>query len=267
MDKRLFEEIIGGCGIRDFGFTPFDPRLVRQNVRSISRIPQNCKSVIVCLFPYFVNDEPRNVSLYAVSRDYHIILKKYLTKICESLKNEFPDNEFSYFTDSSPIKEVAAAALCGLGVIGRNGMLLTKDYGSYVFLGEVLTDLSIDCEPHGFEFCENCGRCVAACPSGALGEKVDVGLCISDVTQRKGKLSESELALYYKGKYIWGCDVCQQVCPHNQSVKATYFTEFYEHRIPFVTEKNYLDDFENRAYSWRGKAVIERNLKLEKNRE
>ena len=90
---------------------------------------------------------------------------------------------------------------------------------------------------------------------------------MSDVTQRKGELSESELELFYRGEYIWGCGVCQRVCPHNQSVKATYFTEFYECRIPFVTQENYLTDFENRAYSWRGKAVIERNLRLMKNRE
>ncbi len=232
--------------------------------RAKSRLLESPESVIVYLFPYYLGEkiyEKSNISKYAVCEDYHNIVSSYLEEISGKLKAQHPENSFVYFCDNSPVKEVDAAVLCGLGVKGRNSLLINKDYGSYVFIGEIVTDLVFEeySLPEDRD-CFNCGMCQKACIGNALNKgNVDTRNCFSDISQKKGELTEAEKELLLKSKSIWGCDVCQDVCPMNKNIKNTPIEEFY------VNSKSYFnlgDTIEKRAFAWRGKSVIERNFKI-----
>ncbi len=222
------------------------------------------KSVIIYLVPYFT-EQGINISSYAVSRDYHIFIKELNSRLIAFLKEKYPEAHFSGYGDHSPIDERLAAASAGLGIIGKNGLLINERYGSYVFIGEVLTDLprSVFGMPRDSDIliCEDCGLCLDACPTGALNGR---GACLSDITQRKGELSLTEAELMKKCNTVWGCDICQRVCPHNASPEKTPIPFFYEESIVFLDEITISsmtdEEFERRAYSWRKRKTVERNI-------
>lgn len=230
--------------------------------RAKSRLPKNAKSVIVYLFPYFLGEEAyrnSNISKYAVSEDYHTIAIKYLEKATEELKKKYPQNEFVPFCDNSPIREVEAAMLCGLGVKGRNGLIINKKYGSYCFIGEIVTDADVEYSIPEDRTCLNCGLCEKNCPGKALHNgKINIESCLSDITQRKKITNNNELFIKESDK-VWGCDVCQDICPMNKNVLVTPIKEFIDTANPVY---NIGDPIEGRAYAWRGKAVIERNFEI-----
>jgi epoxyqueuosine reductase len=196
--------------------------------------------------------------------------------VLPSLKALYPDRRFAFFADHSPILEVDAAARAGLGVLGMNGLLLTPEYGSFVFIGELITDAdytsvtgeAIPDFPAEPPVCEGCGLCIKACPTGCCDGSRDG--CLSALTQKKGALTPEETAAIIKGGLVWGCDACQLACPHNRAV----IQEGRDTSIPFFREDRLLrvdtaslgsmEDtaFSERAYAWRGKAVISRNIRL-----
>lgn len=231
--------------------------------RAKSRIPEGAKSIIVYLFPYWLGEdfyENLNISKYAVPADYHIIAGEYLKKITEELKREYPENQFEHFCDNSPVNEVKAAVLCGLGVKGRNGLLINEKYGSFCFIGEVITDREFLYNVPEMKSCLDCGLCVKKCPASSLSENgVDKAKCLSDITQRKGELTESQSSMIKESGCIWGCDICQDVCPMNKNIAVTPIKEFLETAIAHFSEGN---SVEGRAFAWRTRKVIERNLKL-----
>lgn len=263
MDLSALLPILRESGVRDWGAVPFCDELTDPGVRSFSRLPSSSCTILVALFPYYVDgEEKRNISRYAVSKDYHLLVKPYLERASALLTERFPSRQFVPFVDSSPIREVRAAAGAGLGVIGANGTLLSPHYGSFVFIGEIVTDLAVDCPPAKLDFCEDCGLCRSACPTGALTHQgIDTSVCLSAITQRKGAFSPRERALFLQGDLLWGCDRCQEVCPHNRHIASTYLPEFYEDRRPYLTPENVLQDLSERAYGWRGQEVILRNMK------
>lgn len=243
----------------EFGFCYFsevENELI--NCRAKALIPENAKIIISFLFPYKCEEEkPLNISRYAAVKDYHIVCGKILEKLCEKLKNDFPENNFVYFVDNSPIPEVKAAVLSGLGVKGKNNLLINKKYGSFVFLGEIITDLPLTFHPTKFSECINCQKCVNACPTGFLKDKNLP--CLSDITQKKKELSKEEENQIAQSGIIWGCDICQEVCPLNENKKVTSIKEFKkEYRKEFTLE----EDKKDRAYIWRGPKVIERNYEI-----
>lgn len=226
-----------------------------------SRIPAEAKSVITYLFPYWLGKDfykNSNISKYAVPEDYHIIVGEYLEEITKKLKEKFPLNQFAFFCDNSPIDEVKAALLCGLGVKGKNGLLINEKYGSFCFIGEIVTDLEWDNYSSEKGECINCGLCLKKCPGGALGQNsLDKSRCLSDITQRKGELSEEQIKLIKNNGCVWGCDVCQDVCPMNKDIEITPIKAFLESAVVRFSEG---DNIEKRAFGWRGRKVIERNL-------
>ena len=246
------------CGVCDFSRVG---ELI--SCRAKQRIPQDSKSVIVYLFPYFLGEEyyeNSNVSKYAVPEDYHLVVGSYLQKIAEQLKDEYPDNKFQHFCDNSPVREVDAAVLCGLGVKGRNGLLINPEYGSFCFIGEIVTDLEMECSLPEDRTCLGCGACEKVCPGNAIGGyRVDVDKCLSHISQLKGELSLQQKALIAQSPVIWGCDACQNACPMNRNIKKSPIKEFYETAMP-VFRKG--DSIETRAFGWRGRAVIERNFEI-----
>lgn len=232
--------------------------------RTVDFIPT---SVIMLAVPYFIGAEKGNVSLYARARDYHLYFSALGERIVSELKSLLGCNA-SLFADTSPIYEREAASLCGLGIIGKNGMLITEKYSSFVFLGSIFTDADIeditDKREYKAEFCENCNACISACPFG-LKEK-----CLSQITQSKGDISEDDARLMKVHETVWGCDICQLVCPHTKKLIASGITTpidfFKENTIKDLNAESVadMDDdfFKQRAFSWRGKKVLERNVKI-----
>lgn len=222
-------------------------------------------TAIMLAVPYLTRQPRRNISAYAVSRDYHGFFKELFDSVIPELQSSFPDNHFAGFADDSPIDERDAAAIAGLGIIGDNGMLITERYSSYVFLGEIITDLPIPSEPKEIEHCRGCGVCKTACPMDKLG------VCLSALTQKKGELTEGETEAIRKYGSAWGCDRCQEVCPHTlRAIKnETVYTDieyFKQNTLPLLT-RELLDsmsdeEFAKRAYSWRKRETVQRNLEI-----
>ncbi|MBP9988343.1 MAG: epoxyqueuosine reductase [Ruminococcus sp.] len=265
----MIEDIISEFS-SEFGFCSFsqiENSLI--DCRAKSRIPENAKSVIVMLFPYYFGKNAytnSNISKYACVKDYHIVISDILSKIVINLKDKFPDNSFVGFCDNSPVPEVKAAVLAGLGARGKNGLLINKIFGSFVFIGEIITDLLIQSETINPVECLNCNLCVEACPSGAISDKgVEKPLCLSDITQRKGDLSEKEINLISDSTCIWGCDICQDVCPLNKNITISPVEQFKNGFEAFIRTDG---DISDRAYAWRGKKILQRNISiLERNDE
>ena len=224
-------------------------------------------TAVVFLLPYYAG-ETVNISRYAASLDYHLILREVAEGLAAALGEKYPDAHFVGYGDHSPIDEVHAALVTGLGIRGDNGLIINEEYGSYVFVGDLLTDIDPDIlgattpvEPKG---CHHCGACGRACPTGILrGEGSD---CLSAITQRKGELAEDEMALMRKYNTAWGCDLCQSSCPYNKSPKLTPIEFFYRERMPELRldliEGMTRVEFSRRAFAWRGRKTVERNLTI-----
>ncbi len=252
--ENTLQEILKQTGL-PFGFCAFgdlDPLLP---CRAAARLPQNAQSVVMLAFPYKTAVEPQNISRYATVPDYHAVCGEILQTLADKLQAAV-GGSWVPFTDNSPIPEVKAAVLAGLGVRGKNGLLITREYGSYVFLGELVTDVPLPTTAHKGA-CMLCGACVAACPSGCVGG--DKSVCLSAVTQKKGELTPAEAEKIIATGCIWGCDICQKVCPHNIVAKNTPLEPFLQDIRPAWHPG---DPIEGRAFAWRGEQVIARNANL-----
>ena len=212
----------------------------------------------------------RNLSAYAVSEDYHRFMQELYDDLLPRLRRDFPAHTFAGFVDHSPIDEITAAVDAGLGIRGRNHLLLTERYSSYIFLGEIITDLPLTPTPTVLppesRACHNCGACLRACPQLCEG-----GECRSALTQKKGSLTSEEREMLIRFGGVWGCDICQEVCPYTAHARqrGTIYTAipfFHRATIAHLTLDilDGMDDetFARRAYAWRGREVIRRNLTL-----
>lgn len=251
--------------ISQFSFLPMDAVTVTRPELLFREGEFSPETVLMILVPYYTG-KGENLSAYAVSRDYHLYMRGLGARLVDYLSERLTPYTFRFFADHSPIDERLAAVRAGLGVLGDSGLLLNPRYGSFHFIGEVITD----CPPpggtpvHPVRGCEHCGACRAACPTGALTGQGD---CLSAITQRKGELTEDEISLMYRTGTVWGCDVCQLVCPHNRAALSGAHTPirfFHEERIPHLTAAALVamsdEEFSARAFSWRGRATIARNL-------
>ncbi len=228
-------------------------------------------SVIIFAVPYLSRDafyaDRRNISLYAVSRDYHIYFDELWSELSPALHDAFAGYKFTLFADASPIDEVHAAACAGLGVIGDNRLLITEKYSSFVFIGEIVTDYPIVSHTTvNAASCEMCGRCRSVCPAP--------NQCLSALTQKKGQLTDLEADIISTHSSAWGCDMCQLCCPHTKrAIKdGSIFTsiDFFRNSLLPIASLDSIElmddaEFAQRAYSWRGRNVISRNLKILEN--
>lgn len=252
-------------GIDQWGVCRFEEALPLLEVRAKRRLPDGAKSIIVILFGYYIGEYPnRNISRYAIVDDYHEVIRETLEELATKLQKKYNDDEFIPFVDSSPVAEVRAASLSGLGDIGMNGQLLNETYGSYCFIGEIVTTADFSpAECKAKPLCTHCGRCVAACPTGALScEGFDRERCRSHITQKKGELAAWEREQIRAGGLVWGCDRCIDACPVNQKARRSPVAAFQQDIMPVVGEDNLGKLCKSKAYGWRGEAVLRRNLRI-----
>lgn len=254
------------------GACPVSALALGENAQDwLDRLCPDARTVLLALFPYFAGERPGNLSLYARGRDYHAVIRDALSPVSDELAAAYPANRFVILADDSPIPEVRAAALAGLGMLGENGLLLHETYGSYVFIGTIVTDLALGVECAAIRPCLQCGACRRACPGGAIdGGGVHPERCLSALTQRGGAVTGGEAEALRAHALIWGCDRCQTVCPLNRGVPLTDSPAFREDLIDFLTpdaldgltRRAFSEKYPDRAFTWKGPAPLRRNLDL-----
>lgn len=189
-----------------------------------TKLVEGSKSVISLLLNYFPDEKQRDdsykISKYAYGTDYHFVIKDKLKRLMQFIQEEIGEVDGRAFVDSAPVLDKAWAAKSGLGWIGKNSNLLSKKTGSFFFIAELIVDLDLDYDTPVTDHCGSCTACIDACPTQAIVEpyKVDGSKCISYFTI---ELKE-ELPQEMKGKFddwMFGCDICQDVCPWNRFSK------------------------------------------------
>lgn len=201
--------------------------------------------------------------------DYHFVLQRKLNALAEGIER-LAEQELHYkaMVDTGALVDVAVAARAGLGFIGKNGLLINKEYGSWMFLGELVTNLEIEPDQPVTYGCGDCTRCIDFCPTSALlGDgRLNAKRCLSFQTQAKGKMPEE-----YREKIktvIYGCDICQTVCPYNKGINSHFHPEMepdpdltHPELLPLLdlSNKQFSEKFGKMAGSWRGKNPIQRN--------
>ena len=217
----------------------FDKRL------DTTKLVENSKSVISLTYNYYPkkvlkSDSTFKISKYAYGKDYHHVLKNKLKQLLNVMKDKFGSFEGRVFVDSAPILERAWAKKSGLGWIGKNTNLINKQSGSFFFLAEIIVDLELNYDNTTTDHCGSCTACIDACPTNAIYEpyKLDASKCISYYTIELKESFSSNLSSDFKD-WIFGCDICQDVCPWNRFSKAN--DEVLFETIPEISNFNKAD--------------------------
>ena len=205
--------------------------------------------------------------------DYHHILNDRMNKLIAYIK-EAADEEnigsvdFKPMVDTGELVDVAVAQRAGLGFIGRNGLLITEEFGSFVYLGEIITNIDFEADEEVPFGCGDCMKCIDACPTGALlGDgRINAQVCLSYQTQTKGYMPDEFRKKM--GRVIYGCDICQVVCPYNRGINTHHHEEMEpdpELTNPVleplldISNREFKESFGKMAGSWRGKKPLQRN--------
>ena len=225
------------------------------------------KVCIVALFPYFCGyPQDSNISIYTHGRDYHKVITHILTETAHSMGLD----SYSVHTDIGPEVDRLLCVNAGLCFVGRNGMCINDKYGSYFFIGYIACNAPLELSKPLTGDCMGCMECVRSCPGGALTDGFCSDKCLSAITQKKGELCLWEKELVVNNGTAFGCDICQRVCPHNVNAKYTPIAEFANDRVSrlnldelsAMSNKEFKAKYGDRAFAWRGKAPLVRNLKL-----
>jgi epoxyqueuosine reductase len=203
--------------------------------RDIRGLLPSARSVIVVARNYYTpHQQPSGpdharVSRYAWGRDYHNILPKKLKKLDAYIRSLVPDAESRWYVDTGPVLEKAWAVRAGLGWMGKHTNVITRQLGSWVFLGVFISSVEFDYDESIPDFCGTCTRCIDACPTDAIiaPYQVDANRCISYVTIEQKPKDEipPDLASHLEG-WAFGCDICQDVCPWNRFQQPTDEVDF-----------------------------------------
>jgi epoxyqueuosine reductase len=200
-------------------------KLVMPDVRSL---------VCVALNYYTPHERPEGeeygkISRYAWGRDYHKVMHKKLKQLSTWLEFCGEGIKARYYADTGPVQDKVWAQRAGIGWIAKNGNVITREYGSWVFLGEVLTNLELESDRPATQHCGTCTRCLQACPTGAITEPfvVDANRCIAYHTiENRAEELPGEIKSHLQG-WVAGCDICQDVCPWNQRfAQSSNVTDF-----------------------------------------
>lgn len=225
------------------------------------------KTIISIAFPYLYDkDLSGNIyfSKYTQGRDYHKVVEAYLKRISEFINTL--GGKAICFVDSNSLPERYLAYQSGIGFIGKNGMLITKKYGSFVFLGEIITNLCIEEDKILDQNCGDCTICLEECPTKAINKKnACPNICLSYITQKKH--IEERWFNKLNGR-MFGCDSCQRKCPYNKNIKLSTIKEFkpLEHmkdinlnELINIDNKVFKEKYQLTSCGWRGKNILQRN--------
>ena len=273
----MLDKLFAAAGAAAWGGAAFRRLLPFLSTDALEKVENLClrpKTVLAAAFPYYAGERPGNLSLYARGEDYHAVVVRRLNTVCEALAEQYPGESFFPSADNSPLPEREAAWLAGIGLRGASGLLILPPYGTYVFLGTILTGAALELpERSPAPDCPRCGACRAACPAGAMGEGgPDVSRCLSELTQKKGALTGEEEARLKAHPLIWGCDFCQRACPFNADPALSPLPEFSTDLVDSLenadleglTNRTFREKYGGRAFAWRGPGPLRRNLELKR---
>lgn len=260
---NTIKDILKSEGINNVGMIPLkECEIINQRI-----LPSDAKSAIMFSIPYRSSKNKRTdgFSEYACIYDYHKFTQELYERTIDTMKEKTGYN-FYGFCDHSPINEKIAIAKCGLGVIGRNSLFIDKIYGTYIFIGSILTNAECNTEASAIDVCINCKKCIEACPNNAVLDKgIDRTKCLSAISQKKNKTDEEKQILKLNN-IVWGCDICQEVCPYNEAVLISPIKRFEDTRVKKI-DKAFIDslsdeEFNKYAFSYKGRKIIYDNIEF-----
>ena len=243
-----------------------------------TKLVEGSKSVISLLYNYYTpikqfDSQAPIFSTYAFGNDYHFVIKEKMQIMVQKMQVEFGNFNARIFTDSAPVLDKAWAKKSGLGWIGKNANLITKSNGSFFFIAEIICDLEFEYDGPINDYCGTCTACIDACPTQAIVEPrvVDGSKCISYFTI---ELKDELLPIEMKGKFenrVFGCDICQDVCPWNRFSKphseplftaSNEFLAMQKQDWDDITEDIFNKLFENSPVKRTGYKGLLRNIKF-----
>ena len=251
------------------------PDFINKKIRLITHpreILPGAQSIITVGLSYYYSLPHREeafIARYARVQDYHSLIKQKLAQLADYLNKIKKNTKTKIICDNGPLLEKEAARRSGLGWPGKNTCLVTKKYGSFLVLGEIITDLELKPDnPRQKRKCQNCSICQEKCPTSALNPQQPYHLnykhCVSFLTQKKGILTEKENKRI--GSNLWGCDLCQEVCPYNSEIKNTIEEKLTPLIKPDLNKLLKLDPrgqlpvkWKKTALAWRGTETLIRN--------
>ncbi len=234
---------------------------------------ENAKSVICIADRYGILEEDDNshnsgkVARYAQGKDYHKVMKKRLHAICDTFKQQYPNEIFRSCVDTAPLLEREFAQKAGIGSVGKHTLVIEQGIGSWLLLGAIVTTVEIQpSAPSAPDPCSTCTRCIDACPTDAITPwEVDARKCISYLTIEHRTAIDPA---FYEGigHWIFGCDICQEVCPHNQPNERSAHSVIHEAYAPVAKSLDVLDvlhwDEEARMHYFRGSSMKRAKLNM-----
>ncbi|MFV0530475.1 MAG: tRNA epoxyqueuosine(34) reductase QueG [Flavobacteriales bacterium] len=242
-----------------------------------TKLVEGSKSVISLLYGYYPQNIQKNntykIAKYAYGQDYHYVVKKKVWELLQFIQEEIGEVQGQAFVDSAPVLEKAWAFKSGLGWRGKNGNLISKKTGSFFFLAELMIDLDLEYDTVTTDHCGTCTKCMDACPTDAIIEPymVDGSQCISYFTiELKDEIPKG----YSFEDWIFGCDICQDVCPWNRFSSPHYEEKFLPHEDLLNYEKKEWEEITEEVFQtlFRKSAVkrtkfkgLQRNIKYLKN--
>lgn len=238
---------------------------------------EDVETIIAIGMSYYVDDgiylteesQYRGVfSRTAWGRDYHQVLMEKLILLMKYIEEVAGSFQYKLFVDTGPLSDRAIAWRAGLGWFGKNNMLITKEYGSWVFLGYAMINIILEPDEPMRDECYGCNACILGCPAGALeeGYRLNAKKCLSYITQTKSSIDKESREKM--GDRLYGCDTCQQVCPHNLNVKTSQNKDFYPIassmkpnliELLHIDKSQFKESIGKTSAGWRGKNYIRRN--------
>ncbi|MEO0294085.1 MAG: tRNA epoxyqueuosine(34) reductase QueG [candidate division WOR-3 bacterium] len=270
------EEFLSSLERYSYSDLEYLKRNIEERVNPKLRFPW-AKSVIVVGINYWQGPLPElregevRISRYALGKDYHEVMREKLTILSEFIIKEVGVRKVKGYSDTGPLPEKELAKRAGLGWIGKNTLLVTEEFGSWVFLGELLIDFELEPDREKENKCRDCKICVDVCPSNALYKpySLDPGKCTAYWTVSRGDYLP-EWFPSPLNEYIFGCDICQEVCPFSKNARQTKIREFLPSKklinpslefLQSLSDKDFNNLFGETPISWVGKRILIRNLK------
>ncbi|MGQ9818364.1 MAG: tRNA epoxyqueuosine(34) reductase QueG [Candidatus Kapaibacteriales bacterium] len=227
----------------------------------------NAKTMIVCAYsyntPYNRNSDDFKISKYAWGDDYHNVILPLLKKIEDKLTEIEPLHKSKSYVDTGSILEKAWAVRAGIGWMGKNSLVISKKFGSYIFLGVIITTVEIPADSPIADYCGKCTKCIDSCPTGAIVEPkvVDSRRCISYWTI-EAKANESIPDVIDLNNWLFGCDICQEVCPWNRKAYKTNELAFAPKNSETSLTKEFLSNLDEETFRIRFKNSPLKRAKL-----